>query len=174
MTVYTACTSLATVTWPEPMEPGWQMLPSRGACPPGYKRRDLSLSDRLFIGAVVNLPKEQRPWGCLTWLATVFATSRTTIYAIGEGARQGMAALSGGRPVQLPAPAEPSASAPGAPVVTVTPHRLARTVLTLLMPGGVSERSIDDCLQAALDQSRSPGFVSALLHTAGRGNPGSG
>jgi hypothetical protein len=28
--------------------------------------------------------------------------------------------------------------------------------------------SIADCLQAALDQSRSPGFVSELLHTAGR------
>jgi len=168
MTVYTACTSLATVTWPEPIEPVWQMLPSRGACPPGYKRWDLSLSDRLFIGAVVNLPKERRPWGCLTWLATVFATSRTTIYAIGERARHGMTALPGGRPARLPARAEPVASAPHTPVVAVTPQRLARSVLTLLMPGGVSERSVDDCLQAALDQSRSPGFVSELLHTAGR------
>ena len=168
MKVYTACTCLANVTWPEPMESVWQMLPSRGACPPGYKRWDLSLSDRLFIGAVVNLPQEERPWGCLTWLARVFATSRTTIYAIGERARQGLAAMAGGRPGQLPAAAEPSACAPSAPLVTVTPQRLARTVLTLLMPGGVSERSVADCLQAALDQSRSPGFVSELLHTAGR------
>lgn len=168
MTVYTACTSLATVTWPEPMESTWQMLPSQDTCPPGYKRRDLSLSDRLFIGAVVNLPKEQRPWGSLTWLANVFATSRTTIYAIGERARQGMAALPSGRPAQQPALARPTRTAPPTPVVAITPQRLARTVLTLLMPGGVSERSIADCLQAALDQSRSPGFVSELLHTAGR------
>lgn len=168
MTVYTACTSLASITWPEPMETMWQMLPSRGAWPPGYKRWDLSVSDRLFIGAVVNLPQERRPWGCLTWLATVFATSRTTIYAIGERARQGMAALSDGRPARRPALSEPSISAPHTSVVAVTPQRLARTVLTLLMPGGVSERSVADCLQAALDQSRSPGFVSELLHTAGR------
>jgi hypothetical protein len=66
MTVYITCTSLATVTWPEPLESTWQMLPSRDTCPAGYKRRDLSLSDRLFIGAVVNLPQEQRTWGCLT------------------------------------------------------------------------------------------------------------
>jgi hypothetical protein len=52
--------------------------------------------------------------------------------------------------------------------VTVTPNRLARTILTLLMPGGVSERTVEDCLQTALGQGRSPGFVSALLHTAGQ------
>lgn len=168
MTVYTACTSLASVTWPEPIEPVWQMLPSRGGCPPGYKRWDLSLSDRLFIGAVVNLPKARRPWGSLTWLATVFATSRPTLYAIGERARVGMAARPAGRPPRLSAPATPELPASPAPTVTVTPQRVARSVLTLLMPGGVAERSVADCLRATLGQSRSPGFVSELLHTAGR------
>ncbi len=168
MTVYTPSTPSASAMWPAPLESVWQMLPAVTDCPPGYKRRDLGLSDRLFIGAVVNLPKGRRPWGCLTWLANVFATSRPTVYAIGRRARAGMAALPSGRPARLPAPAETESPATHPPVITVTPNRLARTILTLLMPGGVSERTVDDCLQAALDQGHSPGFVSELLHTAGQ------
>lgn len=168
MTVYTTSTPCASVTWPAPIEPVWQMLPATPDCPPGYKRQDLGLSDRLFIGAVVNLPKERRPWGCLTWLATVFATSRTTLYAIGKRARVGLAALPSGRPARLCAPAETERPATCQPVITITPHRMARTILTLLMPGGVTERPVEDCLRVALDQSRSPGFVSELMHTTGK------
>lgn len=167
MTVYPTSTLSASGTWAAPIEPVWQMLPTT-ECPPGYKRRDLGLSDRLFIGAVVNLPKAQRPWGSVTWLADVFGTTRPTVYAIGERAREGMAALPSGRPKRLPAPAESQALAESLPSVIVTPNRLARTILTLLMPGGVSGRTIDDCLRVALDQGRSPGFVSELLHTAGQ------
>src|SRR5512141_1547178 len=87
MTVYTLSTPPARGTWPEPIESVWQMLPTNPIGLPGYRRSDLGLADRLFIGAVVNLPPERRPWGCLTWLAEVFATSRTTIYAIGERVR---------------------------------------------------------------------------------------
>ena len=139
MTVYTTSTPSASVTWPAPLESVWQMLPAATDCPPGYKRRDLGLSDRLFIGAVVNLPKGQRPWGCLTWLANVFATSRPTVYAIGRRARAGMAALPSGRPARLSASAETECPDTHPPVITVTRHRVACTILTLLMPGGVSE-----------------------------------
>ena len=167
MTVYTSPAPSATVTWPEPIEPVWQMLSGHDTLA-GYKRPDLSLADRLFIGAVVNLPCERRPWGSLTWLAQVFATSRVTVYAIGERTRQALAALPSGRPARLPAPAEAESSRAATPVIAVTPNRLARTILTLLMPGGVSERTVDDCLRVALDQGRSVGFVSELLHTVGQ------
>jgi len=40
--------------------------------------------------------------------------------------------------------------------------------LTLLFPGGVSERSAANCLEAALDVRRSPAFLSGLVHEAGR------
>jgi hypothetical protein len=168
MTVYAASTPYASVTWPDPIEPVWQMLPAADDCPPGYKRRDLGVSDRLFIGAVVNLPKAQRPWGCLTWLGDVFATSRPTLYAIGRRTRKGLAALPTGRPARSVIPVEAESPAASPPVIPVTPHRLARTILMLLMPGGVSERTVDDCLQVALDQGRSTGSISELLHTAGR------
>jgi hypothetical protein len=132
---------------------------------PGYKRPDLSLADRLFIGAVVNLPPERRPWGSLTWLADVFATSRPTLYAIGERARSSLAARLPGRPALLAAPVKPPAAEPS---VTVTSNRRARTILTLLLPGGVSGRTVDDCLRVAFDQGQSAAFVADLLHLAGQ------
>ncbi len=156
MTVYTPSAAPAYVTWPEPIESVWSMVSRDTTRLPGYQRPDLSLADRLFIGAVVNLPAERRPWGCLTWLAQALATSRTTLYAIGERARRGLD------------PATPAPAVSLAPAVTVTPNRLARTVLTLLRPGGVSGRTIDDCLQVAFDRGRSTGSISELLHRAGQ------
>jgi hypothetical protein len=167
MTVYPVSTHSGAVTWPEPIEPIYQMLPAQGIQLAGYKRSDLSLADRLFIAAVVNLPAERRPWGSISWLAAVFQTSRPTVYAIGERGRTGMRALSlrrtGGS--ALPAKAEPVA---GYPVVQVTPNRIQRSILSLLFPGKVSGRDVATCLAAALDVSRSNATVSLLLHEAGR------
>ena len=98
MTVYTSSAVPACGTWPEPIESVWSMVSSDTTRLPGYKRWDLGLADRLFIGAVVNLPPARRPWGCITWLAQMFATSRPTVYTIGERARTSMAARPSGRP----------------------------------------------------------------------------
>ncbi len=170
MSVYTASASSASVLWPSPIEPIWQMLPVSGcgACLPGSKRPDLNVADRLFIAAGVNLPKDQRPWGCITWVADVFATSRPTVYALGAHARVALAAEPSGRPPQPATPVGEAATIKHPPEITVTPNRLARTVLTLLMPGGVSNRTVDDCLQIAFNQGRSVGYVSELLHCAGQ------
>jgi hypothetical protein len=168
MTVYTPSAVPAYGTWPEPIESIWSLVSRDTTRLSGYKRPDLSLADRLFIGAVVNLPAEQRPWGCLTWLAQMLATSRTTLYAIGDRARTSLAVRPSGRPVHGPAAAGPAPAEGSASVVTVTPSRLARTVLTLLMPGGVSGRTIEACLQVAFDCGRSTGSISELLHRAGQ------
>jgi hypothetical protein len=40
--------------------------------------------------------------------------------------------------------------------------------MSLILPGGVPERPIGDCLEAAFDEGRCPGFVSKLLHEAGQ------
>lgn len=143
------------------MEPIWQMLPASEQHLPGYQRPDLGLSDRMFISAVVNLPPEQRPWGSITWMADVFATSRPTVYAIGECGRVGMQAKTAG---QTPVESQVDRS----PRVSVTPNRIKRSILSLILPGGVSGRSIGDCLEAALDVSRSNAAVSQVLHEAGR------
>ncbi|MFN2234232.1 MAG: hypothetical protein ACK2U1_08375 [Anaerolineales bacterium] len=167
MRVYPVSTHSGAVTWPEPIEPIYQMLPVRGVQLAGYKRSDLSLADRLFIAAVVNLPAERRPWGSITWLADVFNTSRPTVYAIGERGYTGIQALSSSRTC-APALSAKTSSVARHPLVAVTPHRIQRTILTLLFPGKVSGRDVAKCLATALDTSRSNATVSLLLHEAGR------
>ncbi len=165
MTVYTISPIPARGAWPKPIEPIWQALPTYSQTAPNWKRPDLELSDRLFIGAVVNIPREQRTWGIINWLAETFQVSRPTVYTIGERTKSGL----------LLPPSQASAAVPAAPatggqekVIAVTPNRVKRTALSLVLPGGVAERPIRDCLQAAFDEGRCPGFVSALIHEAGR------
>ncbi|MBL7164546.1 MAG: hypothetical protein ISS57_18320 [Anaerolineales bacterium] len=161
MTVYPVSISARSTTWPGMMEPIWQMLPASEQHLPGYQRTDLGLSDRMFISAVVNLPPEQRPWGSITWIADIFDTSRPTVYAIGERGRAGMQAEIAGQ-------TSVESRVDHSPMVSVTPNRIKRSILSLILPGGVSGRSIGDCLEAALDVSRSNATVSQLLHEAGR------
>lgn len=152
--------------WPEPMELIWQVLEPETDLVVRWKRPDIGLSDRLFIGAVVNLPGESRPWGVITWLADIYLTSRETIYDIGRQVRQ---ALLGPEPAKPPLIIEmsPEISA-GGPVIRVSDHRLKRTILSLLLPGGASLRAIQDCLAVSLDTSRSIGYLSEAINEAGQ------
>lgn len=167
MTVYPTFPNSTRSIWQAPIEPIWQKLSFNESHYPGWKRPDLGLSDRLFIGGVINLPKEKREWGVIQWLADVYQTSRPTLYAIGARTKAGL----------LPPPAHPAevsviqpnvGEPDAAKTVRVTRNRMNRTALTLLFPGGVSERSAADCLQAAFDVGRSSAFISALVHEAGR------
>jgi hypothetical protein len=45
---------------------------------------------------------------------------------------------------------------------------MKRMALALVLPGGVSGRSAEICLQTAFDEGRSPAFLSALVHEAGQ------
>jgi hypothetical protein len=100
----------------------------------------------------------------LNWLSESFDVSRPTLYAIGEKARAGF--LSSPNRVEAVAPVmQPEVSQK---TVVVTPNRVKRTVVSLILPGGVTERPIGDCLETAFDEGRSPGFVSKLLHEAGQ------
>jgi len=167
MTVYPKSTFSASPIWMAPIEPIWQMLPVSEASYAGWKRPDLGVSERLFIGAVVNLPKDQREWGVIQWLADVYQTSRPTLYAIGTKTKTGL--LSHRAQPSAPAPLKPGAVDKRLQkTVALTRNRMLRTALTLLFPGGVSERSAADCLQAAFDEGRSPAFMSGLIHEAGR------
>ena len=158
------------LAWPEPMETTYQLLGADAPLPGRFKRPDLTLSDRLFIAAVGNLPAAVRPWGSMTWLGDVFRVSRPTVYAI---ARTGRAAW---LPEPLRSPA--GATAPAAVVaaaasaagsqVTVDERRIQRTLLTLALPGNVAIRPMQAVLQAAFDQRRSVGYISELLTRAGQ------
>lgn len=167
MTVYTTSSLSARVIWPEPIEPIWQILPGYTQSLPGWKRTDLGLAERLFIGAVLNIPQEQRPWGIVSWLAGVLETSRPTLYAIGEWAKVGLLS-----PPSLPKITSKNStvysSTDSKKAILVTPNRMKRMALALVLPGGVSGRSAEICLQTAFDEGRSPAFLSALVHEAGQ------
>jgi hypothetical protein len=155
--------------WPEPLELIWQIQPGgwTGEC--RWKRRDITLTDRAFIAAVVNLPRGQRPWGVIVWLADVYHTSRETLYTIGRRVRETL--LCSEQATKYPesqAVSVPTRSALAGTIVAITDNRLKRTVLTLLLPGGVTLRPMQDCLQVALDVTRSVGFLSEFINEAGR------
>lgn len=165
MTVYTISPKSARGVWADPIEAIWQGLPTYSSTSPNWKRTDIELSDRLFIGAVVNIPREQRSWGLMNWLAETFQVSRPTLYTIGERTKAGL--------LSVPSQASAAVSAESATggkekMIAVTPNRVKRTTLSLILPGGVAERPIRDCLQSAFDEERCPGYVSVLIHEAGR------
>ena len=155
--------------WPEPMERVWQIQPGVWReINPRWKRQDITLSDRAFIGAIMNLPRAARPWGAITWLSSVYRTSRETLYTIGAQVRQAL--LFSGQetkwheqPRLLSTPYPPEW-----PTITVTDNRLRRTILTFLLPGGVTLRPMQDCLDVALNVTRSVGFLSQFIDQAGR------
>jgi len=162
-------TAAPAILWPEPMELIWQMQ-SVGWTPVSrWKRPDITLSDRAFIAAVVNLPRDQCPWGAKTWLADVYQTSRQTLYTIGAQVREALlfpGQRTGLQEVQrllLPTPCLSEG-----PTIIVTDNRLKRTILTLLFPGGVPLRPMQDCLEVALNVTRSVGFLSQFINQAGR------
>jgi len=162
-------TAAPAILWPEPMELIWQMQPVGWGPVSRWKRPDITLSDRAFIAAVVNLPRDQCPWGAITWLADVFQTSRQTLYTIGVQVREALlfpSQRTGLQEVQrllLPTPCLSEGL-----TITVTDNRLKRTILTLLFPGGVTLRPMQDCLAVALDMTRSVGFLSQFINQAGR------
>ncbi|MCP4993511.1 MAG: hypothetical protein GY934_06975, partial [Gammaproteobacteria bacterium] len=160
-------TAAPEVLWPEPMELIWQVIGLEQDLVVRWKRPDIGLSDRLFIGAVVNLPGEQRPWGSITWLAEMYVTSRETIYDIGRQVRQALLGVDEAQtaPVIELLP-DPNPMAAG-PLIRVTDNRLKRTILSLLLPAGASLRAMQDCLDVALDKSRSVGYLSEFITEAG-------
>jgi len=151
MTVYSTSAISARVSWPEPIETIWQVLPYHSQSLPSWKRTDLGLSERLFIGAMLSIPKDQRPWGSMNWLAETMQVSRPTLYAIGEWTK----AVLLSRPDSETITQEPAFSEEQKTVV-VTTNRVKRTALTLALPGGVPDRPAEICLRTAFDEGCSP------------------
>jgi hypothetical protein len=161
-------TAAPATLWPEPMEQIWQMQPGVWwEVNPRWKRQDITLPDRAFIGAVVNLPRALRPWGTITWLSSVYRTSRETLYTIGAQVRQALLFSGQEAGWQEQARVHPTPYLSEWPTVDVSDNRLKRTILTFLLPGGVTLRPMQDCLAVALDVTRSVGFLSQFINEAG-------
>ena len=162
MTLYPQ-TASATVLWPEPMESIWQGLAGGSPTSLAPKLPHLSLADVLFISAVMAIPGHRRPWGAVTWLADVFRLSRVSVYALRDRVQARLLATTPAV-ARLPALPAPDSRDTG----SVTPTRLARTVLTATFPGNVAIRPLQAVMQEAFDQPRSVGWISQLRLHAGR------
>jgi hypothetical protein len=131
---------------------------------PGTQLEHLGVMARSFIGALVN--QQPRPRGLVPQLADTFGTSRQTIYTIGERIDEGVFVRPNGRrPAGVNSPE--ALVSPSYPVVPVTPNRVRRTVLTNLLPGGMTIRPQIESLQTALDSHRCEGWISELILEAG-------
>jgi hypothetical protein len=154
------------ITWPEPAETTWQMLAGETVPETAWKRPDIGLVARLLIGAIVNIPRPYRPWGLVTWLAEVNNTSRETIYAIGQQCRDRLLETGAVQPELLPESVPERVE--DVVHIQVGQARIKRMILSLLFPGGVSLRAMQDCLQTGFDQSRSLGYLSQFINEAGQ------
>jgi hypothetical protein len=146
--------------WPEPIESTWQMLGGDYGCELAPKLPHLGLTDILFMTTIMSLPRQQRPWGVVTWMSDVFLLSRPALYALSERVKQRL----------LPT-AEPTALTVMEPTgarISVTATRMARTVLTVSLPGKTAIRPLRHVLSEAFDQTRSIGWISELLTEAGQ------
>jgi len=161
--VYQTATANA-VAWPTPIEQIYQALPASGQTAPRSRRQDVSLADRLFIAALLHTPRDLRPHGIVSWAATVFRTSRQTLYDIRDWV--GSAVIGPADTDSLRA--ELRAVQTPDRVNEAGPNRVARLILSLLFPGGMAYRPIQVGLHEALDTSRSIGFISGLLQRDGQ------
>jgi len=134
MKLYTQAFTLPNLLWPEPMETVWRLL-GTGPSVQGSKIPHVSVADQLFVAAVANTPRPIRPWGAITWLASMFQISRPTIYDLGKRAARGLEPAPGGRPAQV-RPAAAPLGAPSRDTITVTQNRMARTALAMAFPVG--------------------------------------
>src|SRR5664279_4577529 len=134
MTVYPNTALSASVTWQGLIEPIWQILPGYSQSLAIWKRTDIGLSERLFIGAVLNLSKESRQWGIVSWLAETMCVSRPTLYAIGKWTKAGLLP-SPDVEIDLSKDTRETATSDDKKMVLVTPNRIKRTTLSLELPG---------------------------------------
>ena len=148
--------------WPEPTESVWNILGVGGERVSGSRLAHLTVAGQLFIAAVANIPRPERPWGSITWLADTFAISRPTVYALGERAKQGLLPNPGGRPVITPLLGSGEKVSPDGDTVTVTANRMARTSLSMAFPGKMALRPMQVVLGEAFPEGHWDDAVRAV------------
>ena len=159
MTFYST-TNETTATWSQTIESGWQMLGGERGSELAPKLPHLGTSDILFLAALMNLPKEQRQWGMVTWLSTVFRVSRPSLYALKKRVVERLETSL----TEIRYQCQSASSTE----IEVTATRMARTVLTASGPGKMAIRPLQQVLGEAFDESRSIGWISELVTEAGR------
>lgn len=122
-----------------------------------YRRKDLDLSTRIFLGIEMLYPAEVRGWGRANELAQEYGISRSLLYQFQDRVREALAAALGPKPVGRPIQEKSL-------VIDRDYLRKAIAVMPLLTG---SVRTIQLGLELLFGVQRSIGHISQTLQAAG-------
>jgi len=116
-----------SIAWPERVESLSRHLGRHGVPVTGARRGDVSLTDRLFMAALVALPRQER-YGAVSRLASLLGASRQMVYDVAERVFQQVGASGvGGRPARFWIPPTGRPSIRSSPRATRSSSMTART-----------------------------------------------
>jgi transposase len=124
---------------------------------PEYRRKDLDLSTRIFLGIEMLYPAEVRGWGRASELAQEYGISRSLLYQIKDRVQEALEAELKPKPVGRPAEKE---------VLQIDRGTVRKAIAVMpLLTGSV--RSIQIGLELLFGVQRSVGHISQTLQAAG-------
>lgn len=168
MTVYTD-SEPTTPLWPFYFERLFQSLPSGQGTPLAPKLPHLSWPEALTLGMLTLIPREDRPYGLITWASEMYGVSRTSMYELGKRIKARLLSVGdGSEPSASELAQVESESEAGLKEIEVTAEQVNRMILTATFPGNVSIRPTQELLDVAFDQKASIGTISELRLEAGR------
>jgi len=123
-----------------------------------YRRKDLDLSTRIFLGIEMLYPAEVRGWGRASELAEMYGISRSLLYQIKERVKTALEAALKPQPVGRPAEEK---------VLRVDRDMVRKAIAVMPVLTG-SVRNIQTGLELLFGVQRSVGYICQTLQAAGQ------
>jgi hypothetical protein len=123
-----------------------------------YRRKDLDLSTRIFLGIEMLSPVEVRGWGRASELAEAYGISRSLLYQIKDRVKEALEAALKPRPVGRPAEEN---------LLRVDREMVRKAIAVMPVLTG-SVRNIQTGLELLFGVQRSVGYISQTLQAAGQ------
>ena len=123
-----------------------------------YRRKDLDLSTRIFLGIEMLSPAEVRGWGRASELAEAYGISRSMLYQIKDRVKDALEAALKPKPVGRPAEEK---------LLRVDRDTVRKAIAVMPVLTG-SVRNIQIGLELLFDVQRSIGYICQTLQAAGQ------
>ena len=123
-----------------------------------YRRKDLDLSTRIFLGIEMLSPVEVRGWGRASELAEAYGISRSLLYQIKDRVKEALEAALKPQPVGRPAEEN---------LLRVDREMVRKAIAVMPVLTG-SVRNIQTGLELLFGVQRSVGYISQTLQAAGQ------
>lgn len=123
-----------------------------------YRRKDLDLSTRIFLGIEMLCPAEVRGWGRASELAKAYGISRSLLYQIKDRVQEALEAALKPKPAGRPAEEN---------LLRVDREMVRKAIAVMPVLTG-SVRNIQTGLELLFGVQRSVGYISQTLQAAGQ------